>query len=73
MQKWVIWGIDKSGDIIFNTRNVIKPSRTKEYKSLEKDFNKGLVKKFGFMSYVEYEKSDYWLDCFNQYKELGNK
>jgi hypothetical protein len=69
-QKWVIWAIDRRGDIIFHTRTVIKPSRTKEYRTLESDFNKGLLKKYGFISYKKYEESDYWLDCFNQYKEL---
>jgi len=71
VQEWVIWGLDKKGEILFNKRTVIKPSRTKEYKSLEKDFNKGLLSKFGFMSHKEYVKQNYWLDSSNQFKELG--
>jgi hypothetical protein len=70
MQKWVIWGLDTKGEIIFHTRTCKKPNRTKEYKDLAKQFSKGTLDKFGFMSYTEYEKGNYWLDCFNQYKVL---
>ena len=69
--KWVIWGLDTKGDIIFHTKVCKKPALTKLYKGLSKQLSRGTVTKFGFVSYKEYVKQKYWLDGSNQYKELG--
>ncbi len=69
--KWVIWGLDTKGDIIFHTKVCKKPSMTKEYKNLDSQMSKGNVTTFGFLSYEKYVKGNYWLNSSNQFKELG--
>jgi len=70
-QEWVIWGVNKNKEITFSTRTCKEPAMVKEYKSLRKQFSEGEVNKYGYMTYTEYEKSNYWLDCEIQYLPKG--
>ena len=61
---WVIFGITRDNKVLLYLRDVKKPSRTKEYKSLElrADLLESDIYSYGYMTLKELQKQLYWID-----------
>jgi hypothetical protein len=61
---YVIYGINKDNKVILYLRDCKKPTKTKEYKSLENRFDllESDLFSFGYMTLKELRNRMYWID-----------